>query len=121
MEPEILHPNPPQNLTGVMNSDGSITVNFDAVPKAQAYISHYGEPNEADKSKLTFMGYSETNSWTLSKDNVPSHSVGDTFHIYLQTYNEKGQGSTDTEKAAYLHDGQYTGSSWSLEVVITAK
>ncbi|MDG4969254.1 fibronectin type III domain-containing protein [Lactococcus lactis] len=106
-------------VTGVMNTEGSITVNFDAVPGAAAYVPHYGPANEADKTKLVFMGYTETTSWTLAAADVPTHKVGDKFHICVQTFNVKGVGANDIEKARDLHDN-HLGSEWSDEVVITA-
>ncbi|MDG4970108.1 fibronectin type III domain-containing protein [Lactococcus lactis] len=102
-----------------MNADGSITVNFDAVPGAAAYVPHYGPANEADKTKMPFMGYTETNSWTLAAADVPTHKVGDKFHICVQTFEVKGTGANDIEKARDLHDN-HLGSEWSAEVVITA-
>lgn len=116
-----LHPNAPLNVSGVLNSDGSITVNWDNVEGALAYLTHYGDANQETPSKLKYMGYSETNSWTLSAENVPLLQEGDFILITVQTYNVKAPESikTEVEKAAYLHDGQFTGSAWSMAVKIT--
>ncbi len=37
----LLHTNAPQNVTGVLNVDGSVSLSWDAVPKAKSYIPHY--------------------------------------------------------------------------------
>ncbi len=67
------------------------------------------------------MGYSETNSWTLKAEDVPTLVAGDKIYIYVQAYSEKGVGADDVAKAQYLHDGPFTGSEWSIAVVLTAK
>ena len=87
------------------------------MPGAQAYVPHYGPANEADKKKLEFMGYTETTSWTLPAADVPAHVAGDKFHICVQTFNVKGTGATDIDKARDLHDN-HLGSAWSNEVVV---
>ncbi|MFK4916551.1 fibronectin type III domain-containing protein [Lactococcus petauri] len=116
-----VHPNAPLNLSGVLNSDGSITVNWDNAEGARAYLTHYGDANQGAPSELKYMGYSEMNSWTLAAENVPSLQDGDFILITVQTYNVKAPESikTEVEKAAYLHDGQFTGSPWSKAVQIT--
>lgn len=116
-----VHPNDPLNVSGGLNSDGSITVNWDNAEGARAYLTHYGDANQGASSELKYMGYSETNSWTLAAENVPSLQDGDFILITVQTYNVKAPESikTEVEKAAYLHDGQFTGSAWSKAVRIT--
>lgn len=114
-----LHPNAPRNVTGVFNSDGSVTVNFDAVEGAKAYLTHYGDANQSEPHDAVKMGYTETNSWTLAAGDVPTLEEGDKLYIYIQTYNEVGHGNTDIEKARYLHDGDFLGSPWSVPVVLT--
>lgn len=64
------------------------------------------------------MGYTETPSWTLAAEDVPAHVVGDKFHICVQTFDVKGTGATDIDKARDLHDN-HLGSEWSDEVVVT--
>lgn len=115
------HPNAPLNVTGDETSDGGISLNWDAVPGAKSYLIHYGGPNESDPTQAIFMGYSETNSWTLANSDVPEHNVGDKLYFYVQTYNELGVSATDVEKAKYLHDGEFTGSAWSQVVEITTE
>lgn len=88
------------------------------MPGAKAYVPHYGEANVSDKGQLTFMGYTETTSWTLAAADVPTHVVGDKFHICVQTFNVKGTGATDIDKARDLHDN-HLGSAWSDEVIVT--
>ncbi|MDC0826876.1 fibronectin type III domain-containing protein [Lactococcus petauri] len=113
------HPNAPQNVTGVINGDGSIKLNWDSVDEAQAYLTHYGEANHADPKDAKFMGYSETNSWTLQAVDVPAFETGDKLYLYVQAYKEKGVGADDVAKAAYLHDGEFIGSAWSTVVTLT--
>ncbi|WP_242526922.1 MULTISPECIES: fibronectin type III domain-containing protein [Lactococcus] len=114
-----LHPNAPQNVTGAINSDGSIKLDWDSVDEAQSYLTHYSEANHADPKDAKFMGYSETNSWTLQAANVPVLETGDEIYLYVQAYKEKGVGADDVEKAAYLHDGEFIGSAWSAVVTLT--
>lgn len=64
------------------------------------------------------MGYSETNSWTLAAADVPTLTAGDKIYLYVQTYNQKGVGITDVEKARYLHDGDFVGSAWSEPIIL---
>lgn len=115
------HPANPQNVTGVINGDGSITVNWDKVEGALSYLTHYGDANQGEPSELKYMGYSETNSWTLAAENVPELQTGEFITITVQTYNVKAPGDIDTEveKAAYLHDGPFTGSAWSTAITLT--
>lgn len=115
------HPAKPQNVTGVINGDGSITVNWDKVEGALSYLTHYGDANQGAPSALKYMGYSETNSWTLAAENVPELQTGEFMLVTVQTYNVKAPGDivTEVEKAAYLHDGPFTGSAWSTAVTLT--
>ncbi|MFK4966025.1 fibronectin type III domain-containing protein [Lactococcus garvieae] len=115
----MLHPNPPQNVTGGINSDGSISLNFDVVDGAQAYIIHFGNANQSDPHDAVFMGYTESNTWNLGTVDAPELQTGDKIYLYVQSYNQKGEGSTEVEKAKYLHDGDFTGSPWSTAVVLT--
>lgn len=80
---------------------------------------HYGEANQSDPQQATFMGYSETNEWSLATANVPELQTGDKIYFYVQAYNEVGVGSDDSEKARYLHDGEFIGSAWSDPVILT--
>ncbi len=86
---------------------------------AKSYLTHYGDANVSDPKKATKMGYTETSSWTLAAENVPSLNDGDKIYIYVQAYNELGVGDNDIEKARYLHDGPFTGSEWSKPVILT--
>lgn len=116
---KVRHPAKPQNVTGVFNSDGSVSLTWDPVPGAKAYIIHYSNANQSAPSQATMMGYSEITSWNLLSENVPTWEVGDKLYFYLQTYNDLGVGADEIEKARYLHDGNFTGSSWSSPVVLT--
>lgn len=117
---KLLHPNAPQSLTGVVETDGSVKLNWDKVNGAKSYLIHYANANETDPHKATFMGYSETNSWTLAAKDVPAHVAGDKISFYVQSYKEVApSGTTDVEKAAALHDGPFTGSAWSTPFVAT--
>ena len=116
-----LHPNAPQSVTGVVESDGSVKLNWDAVDGAKSYLIHYANANETDPHKAVSMGYSETNSWTLAAADVPTHVAGDEIRFYIQSYNVVApSGTTDVEKAAALHDDpNITGSAWSEEYLAT--
>lgn len=114
----IRHPNAPQNVTGVLNDDGSVSLSWDTIPKAQAYVIHYSNANESDPHDATMMGYSETTSWTLAAKDVPTLNSGEKLYLYVQTFNVKGRGATDIEKAAYLNEHEL-GSAWSDPVILT--
>ena len=115
-----LHPNAPQSVTGGVESDGSVKLNWDAVDGAKSYLIHYADANETDPHKAKFMGYSETNSWSLAAKDVPAHVAGDKIPFYIQSYNVVApSGTTDVEKAAALHDGPFIGSAWSEEYLAT--
>lgn len=116
-----LHPKAPQNVTGVINSDGSIKLTWDSVEGAQAYVTHYGGANQSDPKDAKFMGYSETTTWTLKSADVPELEAGDKIYIYVQSFREKGEGANEIEKARFLNEGEFTGSAWSKEVVLTAE
>lgn len=118
---KLSHPNAPQSVTGVINSDGSIKVDWESVLGAQAYLTHYSEANQSEPKDAKFMGYSEKNSWTLKAADVPVLKAGDKLYIYVQAFKQKGIGADDIAKAQYLHDGPFTGSAWSVPVILTAK
>lgn len=96
-------------------------MNWDEVDNAESYLIHYADANEAGPRDAEYMGYAETTSWTLATADVPTLATGDKIYLYVQTYNVKGLGATDIDKARYLHDGQFIGSAWSLPVILTAK
>lgn len=104
-----------------MNADGSISLSWDAVPEAQAYVSHYGNANQSDPHDAIMMGYSEKNSWTLATEIVPTLEPGNKIYLYVQAYNVLGKGKDEIEKAQYLYDGPFTGSAWSRPVVLIKK
>ena len=106
-------PATPTKPTGTIEADGSINLSIGGVIGAQSYIVHYGAANESDPNQAIFMGYSETDTWNLSSEDVPEHSPGDDMYFYVQAYREKGIGNDDIAKAQYLHDGEFTGSAWS--------
>lgn len=115
----LLHPKTPQNVTGELKEDGSISLSWDAVEDAQSYIVHYGNANESQPIQAVNMGYTETNSWSLAVVDVPILAVGDKIYLYVQAYNIKGDGADEIEKARYLHDGNFTGSAWSEPIILT--
>lgn len=97
-------------------------LDWDAVDGAKAYLIHYADANETDKHKTPYMGYSETNSWTLATKDVPTAAVGDKLYFYIQTYNVKVEDPliiSDVDKARYLHDGDFIGSAWSDPIILT--
>ncbi|WP_438766901.1 hypothetical protein [Enterococcus sp. DIV0436a] len=49
-------------------------MSWNAVDGAQAYVIHYGNANESDPHEATFMGYSETTSWTLAVKDISACS-----------------------------------------------
>ncbi|MDG6115429.1 fibronectin type III domain-containing protein [Lactococcus formosensis] len=116
---KLSHPNAPQSVDGVINSDGSIKLDWGAVSEAQSYLIHYSGANQSDPKDAKFMGYSETNSWTLAAKDVPTLDTGDKIYLYVQSYREKGVGADDVAKAQYLHDGPFTGSAWSTVATLT--
>ncbi|HFD6482296.1 TPA: fibronectin type III domain-containing protein [Enterococcus hirae] len=93
-------------------------MSWNAVDGAQAYVIHYGNANESDPHDATMMGYSETPSWTLETKDVPSLVSTDKIYLYVQTFNKKGTGANDIEKAAYLNE-HALGSAWSEPVILT--
>lgn len=114
------HPNAPQNVTGVINGDGSITVNWDKVEGALAYLTHYGDANQGVTSGLKYIGYSETNSWTLAAKNVPNLEVGDFITVTIQAYHVAAPSYlTEKEKAEFLDKGTLPRSEWSDPVMLT--
>lgn len=113
-----MHPNAPQNPQSTLNEDDSVTISFDAVAGAKSYVIHYGNANESDPKKAIYMGYTETNTWTLSKEKLPANTAGDKIYFYVQTFNDLGEGTNDIEKAAYLNNNKL-GSAWSVPVPIT--
>lgn len=117
-----LHPNAPQNVTGVKNSSGDIEITYDAVPEAKSYLIHYGPANSTDPHDAEFMGYSETTNFTLAAEDIPvGATTGDKIPFYVQAYNVIApSGTTNVEKAAALHDAtNITGSAWSSKVEVT--
>lgn len=118
MQKTRIHPNTPRNPQSTLNEDGSVTVSFDAVAGAKSYVIHYGNANESNPKKAIFMGYTETNTWTLSKENLPANTTGDKLYFYVQTFNDLGEGANDIEKASYLNNNKL-GSAWSEPTIIT--
>lgn len=118
MQKDKLHPNAPQNPQSILNEDSSVTISFDAVEGAKSYVIHYANANDSDPHKAIFMGYTETNTWTLTSENVPSLNVGDKLYFYVQTFNDLGDGVNDIEKASYLNNNKL-GSAWSEPTIIT--
>lgn len=116
---QLLRPDAPQLVTGVINSDGSVKLDWDTVSEAKAYLIHYADANKTDPHDAKYMGYTETNSWTLAAENVPDWATGDKLYLYVQAYDEKGVGATEATKAQYLHDGPYLGSAWSTPTILT--
>lgn len=125
IEGGVVVPDAPTNAVGKFETNGDITVTFDKVTingtDAGAYLTHYGDANQTNPTDLTKMGYTEGTTWTLKASDVPALEVGDTINIQVQAYKEKGVGATDVEKARYLHDGEFTGSAWSLPPIQLTK
>lgn len=81
--------------------------------EAQSYIVHYIDKDTTTDSELTYMGYTETNEWTLDDALAGAPISNSKFTLAVQAYREKGVGSDQEEKARYLHDGEFLGSEWS--------
>ncbi len=112
-----LHPNAPVGTQGRLNTDGSVSLSWDSVDGAQAYVIHYGNANESDPHQAKMMGYSETTTWNLEEKNVPVMISGDKIYYYLQTFNVKGIGENDIQKADYLNQVKL-GSQWSDPIIL---
>lgn len=119
-----MDPNIPQTPTiddGLQDNDGHIDISWIAVPGALSYLIHYGDKNDADPKNAIYMGYSETNAFSLAADDVPVAALADKIYFFIQAFNIKApSGSTNVEKAAALHDyekaGNTQGSAWSLPI-----
>ncbi|MBE8847879.1 fibronectin type III domain-containing protein [Enterococcus durans] len=94
---------------------------FDPVSGAKSYLIHYADANQSDPKQAIYMGYTESNAWTLFSSNVPATESGDKLFFYVQAYDEVGIGSNDVEKAHYLHDGEFVGSAWSKPAILIKK
>lgn len=116
------HPDVPQNVTGVKKSNGDIEISCDIDPEALSHLIHYGDANTTDPHDAKYMGYSETNKFTLAAADIPvGATTGDKIPFYVQAYGVKApSGTTNVEKAAALHDAEnITGSAWSTVVEVT--
>ncbi|MFK4917170.1 MULTISPECIES: fibronectin type III domain-containing protein [Lactococcus] len=119
---DLLHPNAPQQptgVTGVEDSTGAIDLTWDAVDGAKSYVIHASGANEDDPKDAVFMYYIEEPSYRFTPSKLQQHVPGDILRFYVQAYDELGVGADETEKAAYLHDGPFTGSAWSDVVEMT--
>lgn len=108
-------------MTGTEDSTGAIDLAWDAVDGAQSYIIHASPANDSEPKNAIFMYYTETNSYRFTPSKLQPHEVGDKLYFYVQAYNELGVGANETEKARYLHDGEFTGSAWADVVEVTMK
>lgn len=108
-------------MTGSFESDGAVSIAFDPVSGAKSYLIHYSDANQSDPKQAIYMGYTESNAWTLFSSNVPTTESGDKLYFYVQAYDEVGVGSNDVEKARYLHDGEFVGSAWSKPAILIKK
>lgn len=115
--PVPVRPEIPKNVQATIEEDGSILASW-APDGSTSYVIHYSGANQSEPSQATMMGYSETNSWILDGSKVPVASPGDKIYIYVQGFNETGQGATDVEKAAYLNENGF-GSEWSAATSVT--
>lgn len=108
----------PANVSGTLNADGSVSGAWDVVKNAKAYLIHYGDANVSDPTQTVKMGYTETNSWTLSAANVPTLADNDKLYLYIQAFSDLGEGANDIEKAKFLNENKF-GSEWSEPIVLT--
>lgn len=79
---------------------------------------HYGDVGKTTGDAV-YMGYSESNSFTLDSTDVPTHSAGDKIYFYVQAFSETGAGSTGIDKAQELNAGEHLGSDWSKVASVT--
>lgn len=93
-------------------------MSWNAVDGAQSYVIHYGNANVSDPHDATMIGYTETTSWKLATKDVPTLNYADKIYLYVQTFNKKGTGANDIEKAAYINE-HALGSAWSDPVILT--
>lgn len=84
-----------------------------------SHLIHYGDANTTDPHDAKYMGYSETNKFTLAAADIPvGATTGDKIPFYVQAYGIIApSGVTNVEKAAALHDADVEGSAWSTPVV----
>lgn len=86
---------------------------WDKVNGAKSYVIHYGvKGSAADR-----MHYTETNSFTLNDVIFNGTLAGVQLDVYVQTFNEVFDGSTEIEQAenANIHGH---GSEWSIKLEI---
>lgn len=102
---------------GTQDAD-SFTLTWTAEPTAQSYVIHYIDKATTDPHEMTLMGYVEGNTWTLDEAKHGAEMTGKKFTVAVQSYKEKGVGANETEKARYLHDGQFVGSEWSTPLIV---
>lgn len=106
-------------MTTQFDSDGSIKLAWQPVSGAKSYVIHYGNANVTDAKQLTFMGYTETNSFTLPASDVPANTPGDKLTFAVQTFAKTGEGADNIAKAEYLNT-KASGSAWgNLTAVVT--
>ena len=119
MATPLPHPNAPQLVTGVKQSNGDIKIDWPSVSEAESYLVHYGNANTTDPHDAKYMGYTETNSFTLKAADIPTGATaGDKVPFYVQAYGVKApSGTNSVDKARALHDAEITGSDWSQPVV----
>lgn len=109
---------PPTSNQATLNNDGSVTVDWSSVDGAKSYVVHYGDVGKTTKDAV-YMGYSETDNFTLANSDVPAHVAGDKIYFYVQAFAETGTGANDVEKAAELNSGNHLGSEWSKVSSVT--
>lgn len=88
--------------------------------KAQAYVVHCSPANDPDPKNAIFMFYSETSDYRFTPSKLQPHNAGDKLYFYVQTFEVKGVGANETEKAQYLNSTQF-GSAWSDVTEMTMK
>lgn len=88
--------------------------------KAQAYVVHCSPANDPDPKNAIFMFYTETSDYRFTPSKLQNHVAGDKLYFYVQTFEVKGVGANETEKAQYLNSTQF-GSAWSDVTEMTMK
>lgn len=116
-----VRPNAPLTATGVTgteDSTGAIDLDWDDMDGAESYVIHCSPANDPDPHNAIYMFYSETSDYRFTPSKLQAHEVGDDLYFWVQTFNVKGVGANETEKAEYLNTTQL-GSAWSDVVKIT--
>lgn len=111
-------PAAPTGVSATVAANGDVTVAWDPVPGAQAYVVHYGDVGKTTKDAV-HLGYTEADNFTLAAADVPAHAAGDKVYFYVQAFDVAGTGADDAAKAQALNEGDDKGSAWAKVASVT--